>query len=133
MENDAKILETLVVKEDEPTSPKSHEKINDEVVKTILEKASWGEMHEELKNEKTNPIPKIEECTINLFKEMEATIVNKKIMILEEYVLKLLIEHNYRLLEKDGGKNCDAPKPGGPLTTRQPVENLYVSYHETHT
>ena len=35
MENDAQILETLVVKEDETTSPKSHEKINDEVVKTI--------------------------------------------------------------------------------------------------
>ena len=28
---------------------------------------------------------------------------------------------------------CDAPKPGGPLTTRQPAENLFVSYHETHT
>ena len=28
---------------------------------------------------------------------------------------------------------CDAPKPRGPLTTRQPAENLYVSYHETHT
>ena len=27
----------------------------------------------------------------------------------------------------------DAPKPGGPLTTRQPAENLYVLYHETHT
>ena len=26
----------------------------------------------------------------------------KKIMILEDYVLKLLIEHNYRLLENDG-------------------------------
>ena len=28
---------------------------------------------------------------------------------------------------------CDAPKPGCPLTTRQPAENLCVSYHETHT
>ena len=28
---------------------------------------------------------------------------------------------------------CDAPKPGGPLTTRQPAEFLYVSYRETHT
>ena len=28
---------------------------------------------------------------------------------------------------------CDAPKPGGPLTTRQPAENLYISYHEMHT
>ena len=37
----------------------------------------WGETHEELKNEKMTPIPKAEECTIQLFKEMEATIVNK--------------------------------------------------------
>ena len=28
---------------------------------------------------------------------------------------------------------CDAPNPGGLLTTRQPAKNLYVSYHETHT
>ena len=27
---------------------------------------------------------------------------------------------------------CDAPNSGGLLTTRQPTENLYVSYHETH-
>ena len=69
-------------------------------------------MHEELKNEKMTPIPKVEDCTIQFFKEMEATIINKKIkiienlkiiMILEDYVLKLLIEHNYRLLENDGG------------------------------
>ena len=32
-----------------------------------------------------------------------------------------------------GIAGCDAPKPGGPLTTSQPPENLYVSYHETHT
>ena len=29
--------------------------------------------------------------------------------------------------------SCDAPKPGCPLTTHQPAENLYVSYYETHT
>ena len=40
--------------------------------------ASWGEMHEELKNEKMTLIPKVEECTIQLFKEIEATTVNKK-------------------------------------------------------
>ena len=79
MENDAKVLETLVVKEDEQPSLKSNEKINDEVVKTILEMAPLREMHEELKNEKMTPIPKTVECTIKLFKEMEATIVNKKI------------------------------------------------------
>ena len=42
MENDAQMLETLVVKEDEPTSPESHEKINDEVVKTIPDMDPWG-------------------------------------------------------------------------------------------
>ena len=78
VENDAQTLETLVVKEDELTSPKSHEKIKDELVKTILETAPWGEMHEELKNEKMIPILKAEECTIQFFKEMEATIVNTK-------------------------------------------------------
>ena len=31
------------------------------------------------------------------------------------------------------GKVCDVPKPGVPLTKRQPTENLYVSYYETHT
>ena len=41
MENDAQMLETLVVKEDEPTSPESHEKINDEVVKTIPDMDPW--------------------------------------------------------------------------------------------
>ena len=75
VENDAQILETLYVKEDELTSLESHEKIKDEVVKTILDMAIWGEKHEELKNEKMTPIPKVEECTIKLFKEMEATIV----------------------------------------------------------
>ena len=75
--------------------------------------APWGEMHEELKKDKMTHIPKTEECTIKLFKKMESTIVNKKIkkignkkmMLLEDYVLRLLIEHNYRLLGKDGSIN----------------------------
>ena len=36
-------------------------------------------MHGELKNYKMTPIPMIEEYTMQLFKEMEANIVNKKI------------------------------------------------------
>ena len=36
VENDAHILETLVVNEEDSTSPELHEKTNDEVVKTIL-------------------------------------------------------------------------------------------------
>ena len=39
MKNDAQNLETLVVKEDEPTFPKSREKIKYEIVKTIPEMA----------------------------------------------------------------------------------------------
>ena len=58
LENDAKNLETLVVKEDEPTSSESHENINNEVLKTIPKMAQWREMYEELKNEKMTPIPK---------------------------------------------------------------------------
>ena len=38
-----------------------------------------------------------------------------------------------RRTPKDRKPNCDTPIPGCPLTTRQPAENLYVSYHETHT
>ena len=78
VENDAHTLEALAVKEDKPTSLDLYEKINDEVVKTIMEMAPWRKMHEELKNEKMTHIPKAEECTIQLFKEMEATIVNKR-------------------------------------------------------
>ena len=52
VENDAHIFETLVVKEDEPTSLESHEKTNDKVVKTIPEMTFWVPMHEEVKNEK---------------------------------------------------------------------------------
>ena len=37
-----------------------------------------NKMHEELKNEKMAPIPKMEEGTIKLFKKMEATIMNKE-------------------------------------------------------
>ena len=71
-------------------------------------------MHEELKNEKTIPNSKVDEYIIHLNNELRGTIVNKKIKkkienqknnkIVEDYVLKLLIEHNYCLLEKDGGK-----------------------------
>ena len=36
-------------------------------------------MNEKLKNEKMTPILKAEDCIIQMFKEMEATIVNKTI------------------------------------------------------
>ena len=42
VENEANELKALVVMEDEPTSLKSHEKTNDEVVKTIPKMDPWG-------------------------------------------------------------------------------------------
>ena len=112
VENDAQILETLVVKEDETTSLESHEKTNDEVVKTISEMTLWVPMHEEVKNENKTPTSEVDEYIIHLNNEFGGIIIKKKrkkketkIMILEDYVLKLMIEHNYHLLEKDGGQN----------------------------
>ena len=106
VENDEQILETLVVKEDGPTSPESHEKTNDEVGKIMPEMTLWGEIQEELKNEKMTPTFEVEEYIIQLNNEMKGTFVKKKIKkikILEDYVLKLLIEHNYCFLGTDGG------------------------------
>ena len=65
------------MKEDEPTSLESQEKIKDEVVKTILEMATWGEKLEELKIEKVTPMSRVEECIVQLCKEMEATCEQK--------------------------------------------------------
>ena len=113
-DDDAETLKDLVEKEEkESTSPESYEKVKQEVVETFPEMTLWGEMHEELKNEKTIPNSKVDEYISHFNNELRGTIVNKKLKkienkknnkIVEDYVLKLLIEHNYRLLEKDGGK-----------------------------
>ena len=53
MENHVKTSKDLVAKEEEgSTSPESHAKVKDEVVKTMSGMTLWGEMQEELKNEK---------------------------------------------------------------------------------
>ena len=91
------------------TSPEPHEKTNDEVVKTIPEMTLWVAMHEKVKNEKKTLTSEVDEYVIHLYNELIGIIVKKKMkkigkkMILEDCVLKLLIEHNYHLLEKDGG------------------------------
>ena len=83
-------------------------------MKTIPEMTFWVPMHEEVKNKKETPTFEVDEYIIHLNNELREIIENKKmkkienrkkIMILEDYVLKLLLEHNYRLLESDGGKN----------------------------
>ena len=86
VENDAQILETLVVKEDEPTSPESHEKTNDKVVKTIPEMTLWVPMHEEVKNEKKKkktPTLEVDEYIIHLNNELRGIIVMKKMKKIE--------------------------------------------------
>ena len=114
-DDDVETSKDLVEKEEkESTSPESYEKVKEEVVETFPEMTLWGEMHEELKNEKTIPNSEVDEYIIHLNNELRGTIVNKKLKkkienqknnkIVEDYVLKFLIEHNYRLLEKDGGK-----------------------------
>ena len=97
-------MKDLVAKEEkESTSSELYEKVKDEVVKTMSEMALWGEMHEGLKNEKMIPTSEVDDYIIQLNNEMKGTFVKKKmkkienirkIMILEDYVLKLLIEHN---------------------------------------
>ena len=52
------------MKEDEPTSLESHEKIKDDIVKPTLAMAPWGEMNEESKIAKVTPMSKVEECTL---------------------------------------------------------------------
>ena len=79
VENDAETLKDLVAKEEKkPTSPESHEKTNDEVGKTMPEMTLWGEMHEELKNEKMTPTSDVDEYIIQLNNEMKGTFVKKK-------------------------------------------------------
>ena len=82
----------------------------DEVLKTIPVMAPWVDMHEEFKFEEVTPMSKVEECIFQLNKEMEATIVkqrkkNLENMIMNDYVPKLLLEHNYQFFRTYGGGN----------------------------
>ena len=71
------------MREDEPTSPESYDMTKDEILKTILEIAPWGDKHEDLKIEEVT-MSKVEECIVQLCKKIEATIVNKKINKIEK-------------------------------------------------
>ena len=84
MEDDEQDSKTLVVMEDESTSPESRKLIKYEVLKTISKMAPLDDIHEEFKTKEVTPISKVEECIIWLNKEIEAFMVihiekNKKI------------------------------------------------------
>ena len=79
-DDDTETLKDLVEKEEkESTSPESYEKVKEEVVETFPEMILWGEMHEELKNEKRIPNYQVDEYIIHLNNELRGTIVNKKL------------------------------------------------------
>ena len=78
-DDDAETLKDLIEKEEkESTSPESYEKVKEEVVETFPEMTLWGEMHEELKNEKTIPNSEVDEYIIHFNNELRGTIVKKK-------------------------------------------------------
>ena len=79
LETDEKNLETLAMKEDEPTSLESHEKINYEVVKNNPEMTLSIAMHLEVKNKKMTPTSEVDEYIIHLNNELKGIIVKKKI------------------------------------------------------
>ena len=76
-ESDANELKELVVKDEASTSLEPHE-MKEEVIETFWEMTLWGEMHEELQNEKMTPFSEVDECIFQLNKELIATIVNQK-------------------------------------------------------
>ena len=79
-DDDAETSKDLVEKEEkESTSPESYEKVKEEVVETFPEMTLWGEMHEELKNEKAIPNSEVDGYIIHLNNELRGTIVNKKL------------------------------------------------------
>ena len=83
-DDDAKTSEDLVKREEkESTSSESYEKVKEEVVETFSEMTLWGEMHEELKNEKTIPNSEVDEYFIHLNNELRGTIVNKELKKME--------------------------------------------------
>ena len=104
VENDLQELKTLVAKEDESTSRESHETINEEV-ETIMEMTSWAFVQEEFSSKDIPYILEVDEPIVSFHEIKEPSIVNKTIKSFQDNKFKLLIEHNYCLLEKDGGKN----------------------------
>ena len=62
-------------------------------------------MQEELSSDAIPYILEVEQPIISFHEIKEASNVNKMIKSFQDRVFRLLIEHNYHLLEKDGGKN----------------------------
>ena len=101
-EGDEELIEK-VKNEGESTSPEPEEK--NEEAETILKMTSWEFVQEELSGEDLSYILEVEEPIVSFHEIKEASITNKTIKSIPDKVFKLLIEHNYQLLENYGGKN----------------------------
>ena len=95
-----------VKNEEESISMELEEK--NEEVEIITEMTSWAFVQEEFRSEDIPYILEVEEPIVSFHEIKEASIVNKTIKSFEDHVFKLLNEHNYRLLYKDGSKNHQA-------------------------
>ena len=62
-------------------------------------------VQEELSSDDRPYILEVEEPIVSFHEIKEASNGNKTIKSFQDKAFKLLIEHNYHLLEKDGGKN----------------------------
>ena len=82
---------------------KSEEKNKE--IETIPEMTPWAFVQEEFPSEDMLYLLEVQESIVSFHEIKEASIANKMIKSFEDNVFKLLIEHNYHLLEKDGGKN----------------------------
>ena len=103
VESNVQELKALVAKEDESTSPKQEEQ--NEEIETIPEMTSLAFVQEEFSSDAIPYILEVEEPIVSFHEIKEALNANKTIKSFQDMVFKLLIEHNYRLLKKDGGKN----------------------------
>ena len=103
VESNVQELKALVAKEDESTSPKQEEQ--NEEIETIPEMTSLAFVQEEFSSDAILYILEVEEPIVSFHEIKEASNANKTIKSFQDMVFKLLIEHNYRLLKKDGGKN----------------------------
>ena len=62
-------------------------------------------MQDKLLSDSIPYILEVEEPIVSFHEIKEASNENKTIKSFKDRVFKLLIKHNYRLLENDGGKN----------------------------
>ena len=82
-----------------------NQKRENKEIETILEMTPWAFVQEELPSEDIPYILEVEEPIVSFHEIKKASIVNKTIISFKDKVFKLLIEHDYCLLKKNGGKN----------------------------